>query len=92
MKKVLLVDMDIVWWAFMIGFLSHLVMDTLTKEGVPWLFPIPIHFGFPPLRFLRLTTGGFVEKSIVFPGLILLTAYVVFVYYGKYLLFFHSFI
>lgn len=91
MKKVLLVDMDIVWWAFIIGFLSHLVMDTLTKEGVPWLFPIPIHFGLPPLRFLRLTTGGFVEKSIVFPGLILLTGYVVFVYYTKFLLLFHSF-
>lgn len=67
---VLLVDMDVVWWSFMIGFGSHLVMDSLTKEGVPWLFPLPKRFGFPPVRFLRITTGGFLEKGIVFPALV----------------------
>jgi inner membrane protein len=51
------IDADFVWWAFMIGMLSHLVMDTLTKEGVPWLLPIPIKFGFPPLKAMRITTG-----------------------------------
>lgn len=29
------INSDIVWWAFMIGMISHLVMDTFTKEGVP---------------------------------------------------------
>src|SRR5579859_6185732 len=29
------VNTGYVWWAFMIGMTSHLVMDTLTKEGVP---------------------------------------------------------
>src|SRR5258706_7590932 len=61
-STVLLVDMNIVWWAFMIGFISHLIMDTLTKEGVPWLFPIPLHFGIPPLKFLRIKTRGILEK------------------------------
>ncbi len=81
--KVLLVDMDVVWWAFMIGFISHLIMDLFTRDGLPVLFPIPIRFGIPPLRFLRIKTGGLVEKSFVFPGLLLINAYLVYLHYGK---------
>jgi inner membrane protein len=65
------VDIGYVWWAFMIGMLSHLVMDTLTKEGVPWLLPIPAKFGLPPLRSLRITTGKWLESFGVFPVLLL---------------------
>ena len=64
------VSIGIVWWAFMIGMTSHLVMDSLTKEGVPWLLPIPIKFGFPPLKDWRITTGKWVETWIVFPLLL----------------------
>ena len=84
--------MDIVWWAFMIGFVSHLVMDTFTKEGVPWLFPIPIRFGIPPFSFLRVKTGGMLEKSFIFPGLILLNFYIYYANYGKFLEFFKQYI
>ncbi len=66
------VDIGLVWWAFMIGMLSHLVMDSFTKEGVPWLLPIPIKFGLPPLKSLRITTGKFAENFIIFPALIAL--------------------
>jgi len=59
------VDMLLVWWAFMIGMLSHLIMDSFTKEGVPWLLPIPIKFGFPPIKSFRATTGKLGE-GIVF--------------------------
>ena len=59
------VDADFIWWAFMIGMLSHLVMDTITKEGVPWLLPIPIKFGFPPVKAMRVTTGK-IGEGIVF--------------------------
>jgi len=83
MSSFLIVDMDIVWWAFMIGFASHLIMDTFTTEGVPWMFPIPIRFGIPPLRFLRMKTGGIVEKSFVFPGLLLINAYLFYTHYQK---------
>ncbi len=83
MQSVLIVDMDVVWWAFMIGFLSHLAIDTFTKEGVPWLFPIPFRFGIPPLKFLRMKTGGIVEKSFVFPVLLLINIYLVYLHYGK---------
>jgi inner membrane protein len=62
----------LVWWAFMIGMVSHLVMDSFTKEGVPWLLPIPIKFGFPPLKKARIRTGHWAEKLIVFPLLIVL--------------------
>jgi inner membrane protein len=58
------VDTGIVWWAFMIGMLSHLIMDTFTKEGVPWLLPLPFKFGFPPVKRLRITTGKMAEKSL----------------------------
>lgn len=84
---VLLVDMQIVWWAFMIGFVSHLLMDTLTTEGVPWLFPIPWHFGFPPLKSLRIKTGGVMEKGFIFPLLLFLTGYIYYHNYHFFLMF-----
>ncbi len=68
------VNIDLVWWAFVIGMISHLVMDTFTKEGVPWLLPIPIKFGIPPLRSLRITTDKAVENFLVFPGLLAVNA------------------
>ncbi len=82
-SSVLIVDMEVVWSAFMIGFLSHLIMDTFTKEGVPWLFPIPIRLGIPPLHFLRIKTGGVVEKSFVFPVLLLINIYLIYTNYSK---------
>jgi inner membrane protein len=71
------IDANLVWWAFVIGLLSHLIMDTFTKEGVPWLLPLPFKFGLPPIKALRLTTGKFTESFIVFPGLILVSALLV---------------
>lgn len=83
MSSFLIVNMEIVWWAFMIGYVSHLIMDTFTTEGVPWLFPIPIKFGIPPLRVFRMKTGGIVEKSFIFPGLLLINAYLFYTHYQK---------
>lgn len=58
------VDTTIVWWAFMVGMFSHLLMDSFTKEGVPWLLPIPIKFGIPPIKALRITTGKWGERGL----------------------------
>ena len=69
------IDINFVWEAFLVGVVSHLVMDTLTKEGVPWLLPLPFKFGLPPLRKLRVTTGSWVENLLVLPGLIALTTW-----------------
>jgi inner membrane protein len=87
-NTILLVDMHIVWLSFMIGYISHLIMDLFTHEGLPLFFPIPIKIGFPPLAILRIKTGGIMEKSLVFPGLLLLTGYI---YYSHYLQFFDFF-
>jgi membrane-bound metal-dependent hydrolase YbcI (DUF457 family) len=84
------VDTHLVWWAFVIGVLSHLVMDSFTKEGVPWLLPIPIKLGVPPLRALRLTTGKAVENFIIFPGLILINVLICITYYPEIVGFIHS--
>ncbi len=66
------VDINLVWWAFLIGILSHLVMDTFTKEGVPWLLPLPFKIGLPTAKSMRITTGKKFETLVVFPGLIII--------------------
>lgn len=85
-------NMDVIWWAFMIGYASHLVMDTITTEGVPWLLPIPIKFGIPPIKELRVQTGGLVERFVVFPGLMIVTIYFIYIYYDKVKLILHSYL
>jgi|SRR5579885_557052 len=77
------IDSGIVWWAFMIGFASHLVMDTITREGVPWFLPIPIKIGIPPVKALRVQTGGFIEKLVIFPGLIVANFYIYYMHYNQ---------
>jgi inner membrane protein len=84
------VDIALVWYAFVIGLASHLIMDTFTKEGVPWLLPIPIKFGFPPVKALRLTTGRFVEAAIIFPGLIIIDNALVARHYTAIVAFIHA--
>jgi len=69
------VNIGLVWWSFMIGMFSHLIMDSFTKEGVPWLLPLSTKFGFPPVKDLRVSTGKLVETLIIFPGIIALDAW-----------------
>ncbi|CAN5121432.1 hypothetical protein BH09PAT3_BH09PAT3_5970 [soil metagenome] len=77
------IDTGFVFWAFMIGMISHLVMDTLTKEGVPWLLPIPIKFGLPPIRAWRITTGKWVETRVIFPLIIIFNCWFYFLFYDE---------
>lgn len=84
------VQIEYVWWAFMIGMVSHLVMDSFTKEGVPWLLPLPVKFGIPPLRRLRITTGKIVESFIIFPALVILLIVLCTLYYGDLVNLFHN--
>jgi membrane-bound metal-dependent hydrolase YbcI (DUF457 family) len=86
------VNVTIVWWAFFIGIMSHLIMDTLTKEGVPWLLPIPIKFGFPPIKALRITTDHWVENWIVFPLLLIILVVLYFTHYNQILTIIHHLI
>ena len=76
------VDIGFVWVAFVIGMVSHLIMDSLTKEGIPLLLPIAIKFGFPPVRAWRITTGKSVEMYIVLPVLIAITVWLAATHYS----------
>lgn len=62
------VNVSVVLWSIMIGYFSHLLADSFTKEGIPLLFPLKIDFGIPPIEFLRVTTGSWVENFVVLPG------------------------
>lgn len=92
LQSTILIDMNIVWWSFMIGVISHIVFDMLTKEGVPLLWPLEWAFGLPPIKFLRMRSGYFVENMIVFPGLLVINILLVYGYQGKFLDFFHNYI
>ncbi len=61
------VDVSIVLASVMIGFVSHLFSDSLTKEGLPLFFPFKIKVGIPPTPVLRITTGGLIEKIVILP-------------------------
>lgn len=76
------IDIGFVWLAFVIGMVSHLIMDAFTKEGVPFLLPLPFKFGFPPLRAWRITTGKAVEMYVVLPLLIATTVWLAATHYS----------
>lgn len=63
------------WWlgaAVTVGAILHGIGDALTKEGVPWLAPVPVRgkawweFNTGPLSF---RAGGLVEYTLVAPAL-----------------------
>lgn len=87
---IVLLDMQIIWASFMIGVLSHILFDMPTKEGVPLFWPIMWMLGIPPIRRLRIRSGFWVENLVVFPGLLLVNAYIVYANYGKFVDLFHS--
>lgn len=58
----------IILYSIMIGYISHLVADSFTKDGLPLLFPFRINFGIPPIKKLRITTGKWFENLVIFPG------------------------
>lgn len=62
------VQSDIVFAAMMIGYISHLFGDAITKEGLPLLFPLSWRFGIPPITALRITTGKWMENLVILPG------------------------
>lgn len=53
------------------GYLTHLVADGLTEEGVPLFWPMHTYYGFPPNRRQRFRTGTWPEHLIVFGFMLL---------------------
>lgn len=55
--------------AFIWGYVSHLISDSLTRSGVPWLYVpfVPFtHVAYGPPKSMRFTTGTFMEYLVVF--------------------------
>lgn len=52
-----------------VGYISHLILDMLTPEGVPLLWPLKIHFSIPLVQ-----TGGIIERVFLL-GLFVATAF-----------------
>lgn len=67
------VNVEIVYYSMMIGFVSHILIDAFTEEGLPLFFPIKWRVGFPPIASWRIKTGKWFEKYIVFPGAVFYT-------------------
>lgn len=51
-------------YAAVIGYLSHLVLDSFNPAGVPWLWPVKFRLKIPITK-----PGGFIERIIIFPAL-----------------------
>lgn len=66
----LFIDINIVALALLIGYVSHLILDLITEEGIPLLWPIKWKIGVPPVKWLRIKTGHWVENWLVFPLLV----------------------
>lgn len=79
-------DKVALWYAFMISFVIHILADFITKDGVPLLWPWKLRFGFPPFKFLRMKTGGWVEMYIVNSLLILIIIALSVLYYNQLLI------
>jgi inner membrane protein len=74
------IDIQILTISVMIGFVSHICADMLTKEGVPLLFPFPWQIGIPPVKALRITTGKFIENVIIYPGVLIYIMWLIVTY------------
>jgi len=45
--------------------------------------------GIPPIKAMRMDTGKFMERVIVFPGLLVFTGYLLYIHQNKVLEFLH---
>lgn len=53
-----------IWLVFgMVGYASHLLGDAITKQGIPFLFPLPFRLRICPIP---IQTGGFVDLFLFF--------------------------
>lgn len=65
------INTQVVFVCTIISYMSHLLADMFTNEGIPLLFPYHRFFGLPPKPFdgFRVATGKWFENLIIFPCL-----------------------
>jgi inner membrane protein len=56
---------NVALFGLLVGYLLHLIADSLTLGGVPWLWPSHERFGFPPKRSWRFRSGSRAEPVVV---------------------------
>jgi inner membrane protein len=68
-----------------IGYSSHLLVDAITVEGIPVLWPWKRKFGIPPKPFdgIRIQTGQWFENLIIFPAINIILILLVISYWQK---------
>lgn len=73
------IDKVMLFNSFMIAYGSHLLLDSVTVEGIPLLFPIQKNFGIPPkpLDGIRIMSGKWFENLIIFPALSITLAVII---------------
>ncbi|OGL52755.1 hypothetical protein A3K55_01335 [Candidatus Shapirobacteria bacterium RBG_13_44_7] len=77
------VDPAIIFGSLMVGYVSHLILDGLTEEGLPLLFPIKWKFGLPPIKKMRIKSGRWFENYVVFPLLLVYIGWRLVVLFSK---------
>ena len=81
------VNPEIIIYSLIIGYLSHLFLDSLTEEGIPLFFPIKWKFGFPPVKKWRIKTGRWFENWVIFPSI---SSYILYLFYSYSSLFYKA--
>lgn len=76
------VNVNIVYYSVMIGYVSHMAADALTEEGIPLLFPLKFKFGLPPIKSWRIKSGHWFEKLVITPSVIVFIAWFVVTSWG----------
>lgn len=52
-------------WAFVVGYLSHLIADAMTVSGIPFLWPVPQRISLSMIG-IRIRTGSAIDQGIRF--------------------------
>lgn len=63
------IHLTTVFYAMMISFAFHLLVDMFTVEGIPLFYPYKNMMGIPPrpLEGIRIMTGKWFENLVIFP-------------------------
>ncbi|MGB9886296.1 MAG: metal-dependent hydrolase [Moorellales bacterium] len=65
-----LLGLAVPWQPLFAGYLVHLVLDTFTPGGVPWLWPLGVRVSVPLVR-----TGSILERAVVVPVVLLFAVF-----------------
>lgn len=65
---------SIILKAIIVGWILHLLADSLTTAGIPLFWPVTTRIGFPPISALRFNVGTIME-DIVLWGIIFIVGF-----------------